>query len=202
MTDNVDSGPGPVFNMVIRALSCVFAAVLAAQTQVPAAMSGGGEVSIRKTGDDLHVVVTGPRAGLASLCVADDSRVRILHASAAVGEAIYERSAGAWQLKSKFDFKLRDSRRDGPPTDADRSQYFGVMGWVANASSAGNPRREFRIRSTGMRFLGATFMTTDEPMAVSSWPSSMKDDCTSLRVAQGYLPERAQFQPDTWHRIE
>jgi hypothetical protein len=188
--------------MVIRALSCVVAAVLAAQATNPAAMIGGGEFSIRKIGDELHVVVTGPRAGLASLCVADDSRVRILHASAAVGEATYERSAAAWLLKSTFDFKLRDSRRDGPPTDADRSQYFNVMGWVANTSNAGNPRREFRIRSKDVRFLGISFMTTDEPMAVSYFPSSMRDDCTSLKVAQGYLPERAEFQPATWHRIE
>jgi hypothetical protein len=188
--------------MVIRALSGVFATVLAAQAPNPAAMIGGGEVSIRKTADELHVVVTGPRAGLASLCAADDSRVRILHASAAIGEATYEPAAGAWLLKSTFDFKLRDSRRDGPPADADRSQYFNVMGWVANASNAGNPRREFRIRLAGLRFLGITFMTTDEPMAVSYWPSTVTDDCTSVKVAQGFLPERAQFQPATWHRIE
>lgn len=87
------TGPWAQFNMVIRALSGVFAAALAAQAPNPAAMIGGGEVSILRTGDELHVVVTGPKAGLASLCVADDSRVRILHASAAVGEAIYERAA-------------------------------------------------------------------------------------------------------------
>ena len=188
--------------MVIRALSGVFATVLAAQAPNPAAMIGGGEVSIRKTAGELHVVVTGPRAGLASLCAADDSRVRILHASAAIGEATYDRAAGAWLLKSTFDFKLRDSRRDGPSADADRSQYFNVMGWVANASNAGNPRREFRIRLAGLRFLGITFMTTDEPMAVSYWPSTVTDDCTSVKVAQGFLPERAEFQPATWHRIE
>lgn len=172
--------------------------------QLPAALqplAGGGEVTLREQQGVLHVSVTGPRAGLASLCVGDDSRVRILHASAAVGEATYERSGDTWALKSKFDFKLRETRT-GPPTEQDRNDYWSSMGWVANASRTGDVKREFRIRvSDAVQFLGVTFFTTSEPMTVSYWPASMDDDCKAVRIAQGYLPESAGFRPATWHRV-
>lgn len=190
----------PVFFTTIVAVSL---AVGAGQLPSgPQPLAGGGEVSLQQQGDVLHVTVTGPRAGLASLCVADDRRVRILHASAAVGEATYERSGDTWALTSKFDFTLRDTRT-GPPAEPQRSDYFSSMGWVANASRAGDPKREFRLRLTdAIRWLGVTFFTTDEPMAVSSWPASMNDDCRAVRVAQGFLPETAVFRPDTWHRLK
>ena len=177
----------------------------AAIAQLPSGvqpLAGGGDVIVRAEPGALHVTVTGPRAGLASLCVADDTTVRILHASAAVGEALYERSDDTWVLKSKFDFKLRESRT-GPPTEQERNEYFSAMGWVANASRTGDVKREFRIRlSDAVRFLGVTFFTTSEPMAVSHWPAAMEDDCRAVRVAQGYLPETAQFRPATWHRVK
>ena len=75
------------------------------------------------------------------------------------------------------------------------------MGWVANASNQGDPKREFRIRQTGaIQFVGVTFFATGEPTAVSHWPASMDDDCRAVRIAQGFLPETATFRPGTWHR--
>lgn len=141
--------PGSLAPLVIAVMACVAAPAVA---QTPAApwpwpMIGGGEVTLRQDGDDLRVTVIGPRAGLASLCVGDESRVRILHASAAVGEALYER--------------------------AERIRYLGV-----------------------------TYLATDEPMALSHWPASLDDGCREMKVAQGYLPDTAQFRPAGWHRLK
>ena len=194
--------PGTVLPSVIVAIACVAAPALPQTTTAPKPMIGGGEVTMRQDGDDLRVTVTGPRAGLASLCVGDESRVRILHASAAVGEATYERSGDRWILKAGFDFKLRDTRT-GPPSDADRTLYLSTMGWVANASRTGDPVRVFTVRlSEPIRFVGITFLATDEPMAMSHWPASMDDDCRALKIAQGYLPDSALFRPMSWHRLK
>ena len=84
-------------------------------------------MSLRRDGDTLHVTVTRPRKGLASLCVGDDSTVRILQASAALGEARYEKQGDSWTFASGFEFKLRDSRT-APPSDADRRGSFEAMG--------------------------------------------------------------------------
>ena len=194
--------PGTVLPIVIAAIACIASPAGAQRPTAPLPMIGGGELMLRQDGDGLRVTVTGPRAGLASLCVGDESRVRILHASAAVGEATYERSGERWVLKSGFEFKLRDTRT-GPPSEADRAQYLSTMGWVANASRAGDPVRIFTVHlSERIRFVGITFLTTDEPMAVSYWPASMDDDCRAMKIAQGYLPDSARFRPAGWHRIQ
>lgn len=129
--------PGPVAPLVIAVMAGVAAPAVAQTPAAPWPMIGGGEVALRQDGDDLRVTVTGPRAGLASLCVGDESRVRILHASAAVGEAVYER-----------------------------------------------------------------YLATGEPMALSHWPASLDDGCREMKVAQGYLPDTAQFRPAGWHRLK
>ena len=188
------------FGRFVFVLACAPAAVL--QAQDPRPLTAGGTVSITREGDALRVAVHGPRAGLASLCLATESEVRILHASAALGEAVYSRSGERWVLTSTFEFKLRDART-GPPTAAERDAYFGAMGWVANSSHAGAPKREFTIRLTERtRFLGVTFFTTAEPMEVSHWPAEMSDDCRAAKIAQGYLPETAAFNPASWHRLQ
>ena len=178
------------------------ASLVAAQETNSQPLIGGGEVSFREAGDALHISIKGPRAGLASLCVGDESRVRILHASAAVAEATYEKEGERWTLKSGFNWKLRDSRTTGAPSEADARQFLTTMGWVANSSNAGAPERQFTIRlSERTRFVGVTFLAIAEPMAVSHWPASMDDDCLAVKVAQGYLPEIARFRPSGWHRV-
>ena len=165
-------------------------------------MVGGGEVSIVRDADVWRVTVVGPSAGLASLCLADESGVRILHASAAVGEGLYERSGDTWALASGFDFKLRDKPKT-PKADEEREIFFKSRGWIANADNSGKQPREFVIRaSESVRSLGVTFMTTSEPLAVSYWPEAMDDDCRALKVAQGYLSPTAQFRPEHWHPLK
>lgn len=177
-------------------------AAMSAQTS-RASMIGGGDVLVSKDGDVWRVVVTGARAGLASLCIADDRRVRILHASAAVGVGTYLRDGASWSLQAGFDFKLRDGNQGQSPTEAERRDYFTTMGWVANADSTGTRPREFLIRDAAdIRFLGVTFLSTSEPMAVSHWPETMDDDCRAMKVAQGYLAPAAAFRPERWHHLK
>lgn len=186
---------------LLAAVLAVPVSLVAQTTSKPMAMVGGGDVSMRLDGDVLHVAVNGPRTGLASLCIGDDSRVRILHASAAVGEAVYEKSGQGWARKSNFEWKLRDSRT-APLTNADTERVLNELGWVANPSAAGSPARAFTLRLTERSlFVGVTFLTTNDPIAMSYWPESMNDGCREMKVGQGYLPDTTDFRPSTWHRV-
>jgi hypothetical protein len=169
-----------------------------------AELTGGGAMRILRRGDFLYVALRGPRSGLASLCAAKGSRVRILHASAAVGEARYERATGdaAWKQTSPFDFHLRDAPRAGRPTLTEYADYLRTAGWVANSSAAGSPEREFQIRADQVDALGVTFLATSDPMAISYWPPTIADDCRSVAIAQGYLPASASFDPAGWYRLQ
>jgi hypothetical protein len=176
--------------------------VILATLAATAPMTGGGDVTITRDGEVWRVTVTGPRASLASLCPAEGNRVRILHASAAVGEAVYERAGDEWKLVSGFDFKLRDTRKGPAPTDAERRDYLAATGWVANADSSGERPRAFIIQSSrAPQFLGVTFLATSDPMTVSHWPASLDDGCREIKVAQGYLPPTARFRPESWHPL-
>lgn len=166
------------------------------------ALRGGGDLYLAQRDGVLQLALRGTRAGLASICLGNDRVVTILHSSAAVASARYERAGDQWELKSRFEFALRDSPRTGGPSAADRAAFFEKSGWVSNTSNAGNVAREFLVRlAPEFSFLAVTFLATDEPMAAATWPPTAVDDCTSVRFGQGFLPESASFKPATWHSL-
>lgn len=160
---------------------------------------GGGEVSLLSRGEFLYVSVRGPGKGLASLCVAKGKSVRILHASAALGDATFERWGDVWMKRKGFVWTLREAPHGGPSDEA-KADALARSGWLSNASAHGSPDREFQILARDVEAIGVTFLATDT-MTVSSWPSSMNDDCRRAKIAQGYLPDTARFEPATWARI-
>src|SRR5690606_38769698 len=73
-------------------------------------LEGGGQVRLLERGGYLYVAVEGTGQGLVSLCAAGGGTVRILHASAALGEARYEKSGNQWKRTAGFAWKVRDSQ--------------------------------------------------------------------------------------------
>jgi hypothetical protein len=163
-------------------------------------LTGGGDLYLLVRDDVLYVGVRGPAAGLASLCVAAGDRVRILHASAAVGEAAYERNGQTWVRCTEFSWALRDAPLGGP-TDADRTAFVEKYGWLATASASGAPEREFRIPRAGLAAIGVTFLSTNGGMGVSYWPDTIDDDCRTPAVLMGSVPATATFHPERWHGV-
>jgi hypothetical protein len=179
--------------------------IVVALLQVPAqrlAMTGGGDVVVSREADLLRVSITNARRGLAHLCVAEDSKVRILHASAALGEAVYERHGAGWRLVSGFEFTLRD-RRDTPPSPAERDAFLKATGWLANSDNSGKAPREFSLRlSPTIKSVAAVYLALDEPMSVSHWPATVADDCAATKMVQGFLAPQAQFSPGEWFSLQ
>lgn len=165
---------------------------------VTARLEGGGALRLLGRGEFLYVAVDGRGQGLASLCAAKDDTVRILHASAALGEGRYERAAGGWRRTADFDWKVRDSPAGGDGAE----RFLRETGWLANPSAGGSPRREFQIRMSLVEALAVTFLSLPEPMTLARWPAGVGDDCAKVSVAQGFLPESAAFDPSAWHRVD
>jgi hypothetical protein len=199
-----------LFRLSVAVTTCLGLSVMTFAQ--PATLINGGDMTVRRDGSILHVSIVGPRAGLASLCVGDATQVRILHASAAVGDALFEKVNDGWKLKHGFEWRLRDASQGltadaaSPPVPAsanDPEAYFAEKGWVANANRRGSGPRNFRIRLTDRtQYLGVTFLAMGEPMTVSYWPATMNDDCKQMKIGQGHLPEVAQFKPETWTRLQ
>ena len=167
-----------------------------------AKLEGGGEVRLLAEGKFLFVAIRGPRApGLASVCVAKGKTVRILHASAAIGDAAFERWGDMWMKRKAFEWTLRDSPRGTVPSDDVKAEWLLKSGWLANASASGSVVREFKIYIKDVDSIGVAYLATEDPMTVAYWPSSMHDDCRSLKIPQGYLPDTARFDPSSWYQL-
>ena len=106
-----------------------------------------------------------------------------------------------WMKRKDFEWTLRVTSRGGR-TEAAKTEWLLKNGWLANSSAQGSSIREFQILAKHIEYIGVTFLGTGEPMTVSYWPSTMSDDCRSIKIPQGYLPDTARFDPTSWHRFQ
>lgn len=136
------------------------------------ATTNGGELYVLPHGDFLYVGIRGPNAGLASLCIVKDGRV------------------------------ARILRASAPVGGAARVAFLGQSGWLANASGAGSPEREFQIRLADVDAVAVTYLPMAEPLRMSYWPGVLDDDCREVKVPKGFLPATATFRPGRWRAVD
>jgi hypothetical protein len=171
---------------------------------VEAPLSDGGRVLMRHDGAHLFVAVRSPKRGFESACVTRGDTVRILHASAAVADAIYVRASSDWQQRQPFGaFALRS----GDTTAANRAAmraYLDAHRWVASNTAMSGTDHEMQISidlidTTIPRLALGYYTETDN--ASTAWPAGHADGCTALRTVQGFLETTLVFRPDGWARL-
>lgn len=150
-------------------------------------------------GRELLVALTGNAPFLPSLCIARNDTVRVLHASASVGDAIYSGPAGGpRQRTSDFAWALRDGRPNAQP-EREQQQQLESKGWVASTAGSNAGAREYRIR---LALIG-----TSPQLAVAfvslfgdsvKWPLTANDDCARSDFAMGSAPATARFTTESW----
>jgi hypothetical protein len=166
------------------------------------ALNGGGELLILQQANDLYVAVRGGTRGFPSLCLGDKDQVEVLHASAALGTAVYTRHDRSWTRSAAFDWKVRDRAAPAEQLAAERESFFAEHQWLANASSAESPDREFRIRLTPTRRqLGVAFLDTATKRA-AYWPADAADGCVDSELLRGEAPKLLKFNPWRWHELK
>lgn len=166
------------------------------------ALSGGGELLLLKSGGELYVAVRGGTRGLASLCIGDKEQVEVLHASAALGTAVYKRHDRSWVRSDGFSWEARDRAAPADQLAAERDRFFTDHQWIANASSAESPNREFRIRLTPTRRqLGVAFLDTSATRA-AHWPADAVDGCVDTELLRGDAPKLLRLNPWRWHEVK
>jgi hypothetical protein len=146
--------------------------------------------------------VHGPARGFPSLCIGSNRKVEILHASAALGSAVYRRSNTKWTREKSFDWRVRD--RDVSPTAVthEHATFEKQLRWVSTSSRFGSPVREFKVLlDPTRRSVGVAFLATDN-MAVSHWPAQADNACRDLDLLKGNPATSLPFDPSTWNPIE
>lgn len=160
------------------------------------ALTNGGEAFLLHDGKFLYVAIRSPQAGIGSLCIASKADVRILHASAALGTAIF-----------RDDVRTRDftwTNRDTGTSEkamTERKRFLETEGWFANSTPRATREREYQIRMNGAKELPLTiaFLSFEgNQRQLHVWPPSLSDSCASTDLAAGHSDASHTFDTSQW----
>jgi hypothetical protein len=145
--------------------------------------------------DYLYLGIDSGGRGYGSVCVLWDDDVHILHASAALGSAIFARQAQDWLLTQEFSWCCRE-RYPGPR----QVQHLEQEGWLASITYMGLPREmEYQIDwpEDGLA-MAIVYQSGREVQEALRWPESLDDDCLNIVGWSGDLPDVFHFSPEAW----
>lgn len=161
----------------------------------------GAHALLQHNGQFLFIALVGRNVGVASLCTQRGKDVRVLHASGALGTAIYEPADKKWSMKQGFTFTNRDTGASAEAM-AERKKFLTAEGWFANTLEQMVPQREFQIRTEGRReiplVLGFLGFQTAQRSRMYYWPDTLTDDCGSPELAAGATDVEYAFDPSHW----
>lgn len=163
----------------------------------------GTVVRLMRDADHLYFGVTSERQGFASLCVAINNEVHVLHASAALGRITYRPRTDAWQSPdTAFSYGMRNTALDAT-AQSQRAAYLAEHGWVASTVRMGNDGRSQEVQIALSKYtlpfqlaLGRWLFTNSS----ESWPGTITDHdgCFSLPLVRGSVPQGITFKPSFW----
>jgi hypothetical protein len=126
--------------------------------------------------------------------------IMILHASAALGTALYEGGRDGWEQTQEFVWRCRRTG-NGQAAQAERDAFLQEEHWVAANSRTGAPGElEYRIAVADETLrLAANILRSSNPDEKTPWPADLDDDC--IKPTPGGLPDELHFSPDKWAMI-
>jgi hypothetical protein len=126
--------------------------------------------------------------------------IAILHSSAALGTALYEKGMGGWQQTQGFVWRCR-KMDNSVAAQAERDIFLQDEHWVAANSRMGSPNElEYQIEMTDETLrLAVNFIRASNPNAKIPWPNDLDDDC--IKPTPGGMPAQLHFSPDKWVTI-
>ncbi|HEX8254698.1 MAG TPA: hypothetical protein VF846_16260 [Thermoanaerobaculia bacterium] len=167
------------------------------------ALADGAHARLQHDGRFLYIALIGKRAGIGSICTPNgtQSQVRVLHASAGLGTAVYDKKGDKWSLTRGFTFTNRDTSNSQTGIK-DKKAFLAAEGWFANTHPAGTMEREYQLPIGGRREvpLVLSFMSFLGPneLDLDAWPETVTDACVELDLAGGWTEREYTFAPETW----
>ena len=160
------------------------------------------QLFLMHAGGYLYLGMRGKPEPVTSICLDQTEQVSILHSSAAIGTAVYQLGDGVWELLREFEWCCRETT-DSPQAQKALGTHLQDEAWVANNGRVGVPEEiEFQIAmpDNSLR-LAVNSIGPPSYRSVLSWPNDLADDCGSLEIITGPIPEQAQFSLEEWIRL-
>ncbi len=157
----------------------------------------GGELMLMHNDGYLYLGIQSREMGYGSICTADDNQVSILHSSAGLGTAIFERDGPDWRRIQQFSFCCWEAYQ------SELNAFLQRDGWVASVGTKGVPEEmEYKIAmNDGSLNLAVVYVDDFTYETVLYWPENLNDDCLGLVLIPEDPPERLSFSPETWVTI-
>ena len=148
----------------------------------------------------LGIRSTTPEMIAGNIFVDRGDEIAILHASAALGTALYAQAGESWEQIQGFAWRCR-STGNGKAAQAERDAFFREEHWVAANSRTGTPAElEYQIAAAdGTLRLAANILRSSSPDSKTPWPADLDDDC--IKPTPGGLPEALRFSPHRWATV-
>lgn len=169
------------------------------------ALPDSGETLFAHDSQHLYVALRFQKRGIGSLCVQKNDRVRIFHASAALGTAVYTQNEDVWQLEEPFRFEKQEADSSGSAKQK-HAHFLANHGWTASAVSMDGDETatflEYKIRfdlfDSVRPKLGVAGMLLESNQEFIHLPQNLDDGCSSPELIRGFSPEQGQFNPSGW----
>lgn len=164
--------------------------------------SDGSELLILQKEGWLYIAIRANTPGMiaGNVFLQQGDRVKILHSSAALGTAVYQKNGMVWQQIQGFDWRCRDTSYT-EAAKAERADFLKQEGWLAANSRMGTPNElEYQIALGGDSIqLAVNFLRASNPGEKMPFPTGLDDDCI-LPTPGGY-PREMRFSPERWMEI-
>jgi len=142
-----------------------------------------------------------PEMIIGNIFIDHGDEIAILHSSAALGTALYQKGINNWQQTQGFVWQCR-STDNSETSQAERDAFLEEEHWVAANARMGTPNElEYQIKMTNETLrLAANFIRASKPNEKIPWPKDLDDDC--IKETPGSLPEQLYFSLDRWAIID
>lgn len=169
-------------------------------------LAGGGEAIYKVIEDVVYMGVRGVEEGWVTIYLTDGKNIYALHASAALGTAIYKKEKIGWKNIQGFNYQVRDASMSEEAIKL-RESFYKKNHWVASTVEMSNKNeREFKISkkfSNGKKMkIAIVYATATDPIKLQICPKTLSDDTTNLELVKGNTPPELKFNFADWTIIE
>lgn len=129
--------------------------------------------------------------------ISRDDKIEVLHTSAALGTAIYQKNEDNWQQIQDFSWRCRNTGNSESALE-ERAEFLQDEDWLAANGRMGTPNElEYQIKISGQSSsLAVVFSKSSYPYEKVPWPANLDDDC--IKPTTGGFPNILEFSPDQW----
>jgi hypothetical protein len=164
-------------------------------------LPGGGELLLLHDGSYLYLGLHAPARIVGSVFLDQGNQIQVLHSSAALGTALYEKGEGGWQRMKEFVWSCRDTS-ESDQAQTERATHLREEGWLASNTMVGTPGEmeyQIAIPANTLRLAVAFEQISDK--TIFGWPENLGDDTRNKGLIGGDPPQKVQFSPEQWMTV-